>query len=150
MIRLLVLALFLGTSPVSAQVMGDPDVIRLLMADFGLKVDADTDSDGDPRLSSRIDGTYFGVYFYDCKDGHQCQSIQFSTGFDLDDPMSLEKVNEWNRDRRFGKVYLDDEGDPYIEMDINVDIDGVGKENFSDSLDIWRRVLSSFRDYIDW
>lgn len=150
MIRSTLLALSLLASPAGAQVVGDPDVIRTLMTDFGLIVEKDMDDSGDPRLTSRIDGTGFGVYFYDCTADTNCQSIQFSAGFDLENPMSMQMVNEWNRGRRFGKVYLDDEGDPYIEMDINVDFEGVGRKNFDDSLDIWRLVLSEFRDHIDW
>lgn len=144
------LALLMGAGTASAQVVGDSEVIRQLLMDFGLQVESGTDSAGDPKLDSRIDGTRFGVYFYDCKDGGTCQSIQFSAGFDLNNPMDMARVNKWNRERRFGKVYLDDEGDPFIELDINVDYDGVGKKNFDDSIDIWRLVLSEFRDFIDW
>lgn len=148
MLRLLpVLALL--SQPVHAQVVGDPEVIKTLMTEFGLVVEQDTDPTGDPRLSSRIEGTRFDVLFYDCDKG-PCQSIQFSAAFDMKEPMASDALNDWNRDMRFGKAYLDAEGDPFVEMDINVDLDGIGRKNFDDSLDIWRTVLGQFRTYIGW
>lgn len=142
-------ASLLGLGAAQAQVVGDPDVIMNLLQDYGLKVTKGTDNVGDPLLSTRIEGTNFDIYFYSCDDG-PCQSIQFSAGFDLDNPMSAGKINEWNRDKRFGKAYLDDDGDPHIEYDVNVDLDGVGAKNFDDTIDLWRVVLADFRDFIDW
>lgn len=136
-------------APAAAQVVGDADVIASLMQSYGLVVEQDRDDYGDPRLSSRLEGTRFSVYFYDCEDG-PCQSIQFTAGFDMDRPLPVQRVNDWNRDKRFGKAYLDDEGDPFVEYDVNVDFDGVGAKNFDDTLDIWRQVLEEFRDHIDW
>ncbi|MBZ4023632.1 YbjN domain-containing protein [Rhodobacter sp. TJ_12] len=143
------LAALVGATPVQSQVVGDPDVIRSFMESYGLQVSRDTDNAGDPRLSSRIEGTNFKVYFYGCNKG-RCDSIQFSAGFDLRDPMSAWKINEWNRKKRFGKAYLDDEGDPYVEYDVNLDFDGCGGRNFDDTIDLWRVVLGEFRDFIDW
>lgn len=148
MLRILPLLAVLS-QPVHAQVMGDPAVIKTLLTEFGLVVEQDTDDMGDPRLSSRIEGTHFDVLFYDCTPG-PCQSIQFSAAFDMKEPMAPDALNAWNRDMRFGKAYLDDEGDPYVEMDINVDLDGIGRKNFDDTVDIWRTVLGEFRKYIGW
>lgn len=143
------IAPLLGIGAAQAQVVGDPDVVQNLMQTYGLQVTQDTDSVGDPMLSTRIEGTNFDVYFYSCEEG-PCQSIQFSAGFDLDQPMSASTINEWNRDKRFGKAFLDDEGDPHIEYDINLDHDGIGAKNFDDTIDLWRVVLADFRDFIDW
>lgn len=145
---LLGLALTAGSA--SAQVMGDVDVIASFLENYGLPVEKTLDSDGDPQLESRIEGTRFAIYFYGCENGMACDSIQFSTAFDLVAPMSFEQVNEWNRTKRFGKTYLDEEGDPYFEMDLNLDFDGVGAKNFDDSIDLWRALLAEFRDFINW
>ncbi|SOC13991.1 YbjN domain-containing protein [Rhodobacter maris] len=145
----LVAALFLGAAPAPAQVVGDPDVVQSFMQTYGLQVSRDIDKSGDPRLSSRIEGTNFKVYFYGCTK-QICDSIQFSAGFDMTKPMSAWKINEWNRTKRFGKAYLDDEGDPYIEYDVNLDFDGCGGRNFDDTIDLWRVVLSEFKTFIDW
>ncbi|PCD76511.1 YbjN domain-containing protein [Pseudothioclava arenosa] len=146
----LALGFALAAPAANAQVMADVDVIAVFLQEFGLPTEKTVDPDGDPKIESRIEGTRFAVYFYGCDNGKECDSIQFSTGFDLKEPMTLEAANAWNRDKRFGKVYLDEDGDPYIEYDVNTDFDGIGSENFDDSIDLWRALLAEFRDYIDW
>lgn len=147
--QLLCALVFWGVTPAMAQVVGDPEAIRLMMTEFGLPVTPDKDSTGDPKLESRIDGTHFTVYFYDC-DKAMCGAIQFSAGFDMDQPLSAERVNDWNRGTRFGKVYLDDESDPFVVMDVELGPDGIGRKNFDSVLDTWRVVLSDFRSFINW
>lgn len=144
------LALGLGFGAAQAQVVGDIDVIANFMTDYGLPVEKTKDSDGDPKIESRIEGTNFSVYFYGCDVGQPCNSMQFSAGFNLNDPLSMDTVNDWNRGKRFGKVYIDEDGDPFIEYDINLDFDGVGAKNFDDTIDLWRVILGQFRDHIDW
>ena len=146
-----ILAAALAFLPVTgaAQVVGDPDVIGLLMLDHGLRVAADRAADGTPELHSDIDGTRFRVLFYGC-DPQPCTSLQFSAGFALQRPMGPARINDWNRLRRFGKAFVDSRGDPFVEMDVNLYGDGIGRRNFEDSLDLWRRVLNDFRDHIDW
>lgn len=143
-----VVAMQLAASAAAAQVRGDPDLVQRMMADAGLKVTQLTDNKGDPMLESRIDDTIFHVNFYDCLP--TCRAMQFSAGFQMDAPLPMEMANLWNRDRRFGRVYLDGTGDPFIEMDIVLAGEGVGWQNFRASLDIWRVLLDDFRDFIDW
>jgi hypothetical protein len=147
LVPLLVAVLNLA-SPVLAQVRGDPDVVAGLMTGAGMKVTHTTSAEGAPMLESSVDGVDFVVYFYECMP--ICASMQFSAGFDLDETMPMEMANLWNRDRRFGRVYLDRTGDPYIEMDIGLAGDGIGRDNFLDALATWRIVLKEFRDFIHW
>lgn len=144
----LVLAALVQAPAAQAQVTGDPEAIRLMIMDFGLPARLVDDGTGDPLIESRIDGTSFQVYFYGCE--KTCTAIQLSAGFDLDDPMPQPMANRWNREKRFGKVWLDETGDPFVEMDIGLAADGIGRKNFDDALEIWRIVLSDFRDFIDW
>ena len=147
LVPLLVAVLNLA-SPVLAQVRGDPDVVAGLMTGAGMKVTHTTSAEGAPMLESSVDGVDFVVYFYECMP--ICASMQFSAGFDLDEAMPMEMANLWNRDRRFGRVYLDRTGDPYIEMDIGLAGDGIGRDNFLDALATWRIVLKEFRDFLHW
>ena len=147
--RLLAAALALLPAAAPAQVTGDPEVIGLLMMDQGLEVAADRHPDGTPELHSRMDGLRFRVLFYAC-DPPPCETIQFTAGFDLPRPMALARINDWNRERRFGKAFLDDEGDPFVEMDVNLYGEGIGRRTFLDTLDLWQQVLSDFRDHIGW
>lgn len=127
----------------SAQVTGDPPAIAKLMKEYGIPATSGTDIQGIPMLEAEVDGTLFNVYFYDCN--KLCRRMQFVTGFRLGQPMTAEDANIWNRDNPVGKVVLNDAGDPYLEMDIGVAADGIGRKNFHDALDTWRDVLGEFR-----
>lgn len=72
------------------------------------------------------------------------RSIQFHAAFDGGN-VALEKVNEWNRTKRFSRSYLDDEGDPHLELDLDLS-GGVSTERIRDflrtsrtSFDAWCR-----------
>lgn len=104
------------------------------------------DSEGDPKISGRIDGIAYAILFYGCKNHTKCQEIQFRAGWS-GKAQSLEKINEWNRTKRFGKAYLDSDNDPNIEMSVNM-TSGVTRANLEDTFSTWSSAMSSFRDYI--
>lgn len=128
----------------------DANAVMKAMQDFGLVATMGTDGDNDPKISSRVSDTKFSVYFYGCQDNMNCSSIMLKAGYDLNTGISALKINEWNRDKRFSKAYIDDEGDPFLEMDVNLDFDGVGDKNFEDTLDWWRLLVEDFEEFIDW
>lgn len=124
-------------------------VIAALLQNNGYRAELDYLSDGEPVIRSADGGSSFSIYFYDCDGGTRCRTIQFFSAYDLPQGMSLDRVNEWNRDYRFGKAYLDEEMDPFIEMDVNLDF-GVSPENLLDTLDWWTVVMHGFEDFIGW
>ncbi len=136
----------------SAQVLAsDPGGILQRMQSYGYPATMETDDQGDPLIKTRVSDTQFKIYFYGCDDSHQnCSAIQFAAGYDLENGINALKINEWNRAQRFAKAYIDDESDPYLEMDVNMAEDGVGEGNFKDTVEIWRRMVEKFQDYIDW
>lgn len=139
----LLIAASLAAHPAHAAVLGDPKAIARVMTEMGMPVTQGHDIEGQPMLESKVDGTLFNVYFYDC--APLCRRMQLVTGFSLNSPMSAEDANAWNRDNPFGKVVLNDAGDPYLEMDIGVADDGLGRKNLEDTLNTWRAVLGEFR-----
>lgn len=128
----------------------DAAVLAGVLQDLGYRAMLSTDSSGDPLIRSSADGSEFSIFFYGCSSGQACKAIQFSKGYDMATGMSLEQVNEWNREYRFGKVYLDDEADPFIEMDVNLDFGGVARENFADTFDWWLVTTREFEAFIGW
>ena len=78
------------------------------------------------------------------------RTIQFSAGYDLTEKIAPEKVNGWNEENRWTNVYLDEEEDPFIEMDLYLGHGGVTPENFTEWLDIWRVQVEEFEGYIDF
>ncbi|MDS9466708.1 YbjN domain-containing protein [Paracoccus sp. MBLB3053] len=138
------IAVSLQSMPLAAaQVTGDPEIISKIMTELGLEVTQGQDVEGLPMLESEVDDTLFNVFFYECKP--QCRRMQFVTGFQMSEPMTPEDANDWNRDNPFGKLVVAESGNPYLEMDIGLAGDGLGRENFEDALATWRAVLGDFR-----
>lgn len=122
----------------------DPEQLENLIRGFGSAV-LETDDVGDPMIVGRMEGTRFVVLFYGCDDaGSNCDSVQFRAAWSTSGEISLDAINAWNRDKRFGKAYIDDENDPVIEMDVNLD-SGVTRRSFEDSIDWWQVVLADFK-----
>lgn len=119
------------------------------LRDAGYKAELTTDKTGDPMIKSAADGVNFNVNFYDCEAKSRCKAIQFSAGFDLKEPFDPAKVNEWNRGNRYLKAYLDDEGDPHVEYDVNVNA-GRTREGLDDDFSVWTSMIGDFTKFIGW
>lgn len=124
-------------------------VISKIMMDEGYKAKLTFDDEGEPKIAGRLSESNYDIQFFGCKSRAGCNSIMFRAGYDLNEGLSFSKVNTWNRSKRFGKAYVDDENDPFIEMNVNLDF-GVTPENFLDTVDYWRVVIEEFEEHIDW
>jgi len=123
----------------------DPERIVQLMRGFGSST-LETDDYGDPLITGRVEGSKYGIYFYGCEENRSCKDIQFSAawaGYDV----SMHQINEWNKTKRYGKAYLDNDGDPAIEMSVNLTY-GVSRDNFDDTIDWWTITMKEFESYI--
>lgn len=114
----------------------------------GYKAEVGRDGGGDPMISSALDGSAFKVLFYRCETG-RCTSIQFSAGFDLDKGLSLAKINLWNRENRFGRGWLDDEMDPYVDLDVDLE-HGATTESLTNLVERWEVLMPAFKKFIDF
>ena len=147
----LILALTAAAPAAAQNVTADnPQAIADLLKDWGYRAELTADDQGDPKINSSTSGANFAIYFYGCEANRNCTSIQFSSGFDLDSGTTMEVVNDWNTKKRYGKVYIDDEKDPYIEVDVNLYGGGIPQDTFRDTLESWERLLSDFQTHIDW
>lgn len=139
-------------SSASAQegVYGDvsaEDVAQVLKRE-GFPIERDIDAAGDPIIWSRLGGRRFGVFFYRCRGEteRRCADIQFFAGFDIDGRFPETAMNAWNANVRFGRGYIDDEGDPRLEMDVIT----VGSTEFllRESLLWWQTLMADFETFI--
>lgn len=103
-------------------------------------------ANGDPWISGKLDGTPYHVFFMNCTDNTACEDIYFYAGF-LDNHPSLEAINDWNREKRFGKAYIDAEDDAVIEFDVNL-VHGVSRKNLDATFAVWTAVLGQFATHI--
>ncbi|GAB0153733.1 MULTISPECIES: YbjN domain-containing protein [Marinobacterium] len=123
----------------------DPEKIVQLARGFG-SATLGTDDYGDPLITGRIDSNKYGIYFYNCEDNKDCENIVFSAAW-ADQPVSLQRINEWNETQLFGTAYLDEDGDPNIDMPVNLKY-GVSSSNFDDTIDWWMLTMKEFEKYI--
>lgn len=146
------LALTLTTASVArADLLPDggvtADEVASALKAKGYRAEIQTGDDGDPVILSGAEGSNFRVFFYTCRKGPRCAAIQFMAAFDLEKGMSLGDINAWNRDKRFGRAYLDNEMDPFIEMDVDFE-HGATSEAVANAIDTWVAVLPAFREYV--
>lgn len=104
---------------------------------------------GDPLVKSAMEGIEYSIIFYGCRENKDCQFLNFTAGFDLRDGIPIARVNEWNRGKVFGKAYIEDENDPFVQMAVTT-VGGLNQENFEDVVDWWRVIISTFKEHIDW
>ena len=97
------------------------------------------DLGGDPKLNFKVEGFRCSVLFYGVENG-AATSLQFGTGVRAKKP--LEKVNLWNRTKRFLKAYLDDEGDLLLEYDVHLG-GGVTETHLAEQVKLFRATLLS-------
>jgi hypothetical protein len=124
---------------------------QALLQGWGFRAELSADEEGNPLIGSSINGVNYSVFFYGCdaRQPRRCDSIGFSAGFDLNEPLTHDYMNEWNRYNRFGKAYVDDEGNAYLAMNINVD-GGVTEAALRDWLAWWEIGIADYLDYIGW
>ena len=143
----LALVLFFSTAPaysVELITAEDPMVILETIRGFG-SAELKKDSEGDPMISGRVEGTKFGVYFYGCQRGKDCDDIQFIAYF-MDPKVPLSEINDYNMKKRFGKVAIDGDGDLRVSMTVNLDY-GVSRANFEDTVVFWTLVLGAAKKH---
>lgn len=78
----------------------------------------------------------------------RCGVLSLSAGLTLEEPPDLERINQWNRERRFSRAYLDDEGAAWVESDLDL-TGGVSLGAVQAFLELFaEEVLPDFMDHI--
>jgi hypothetical protein len=138
--------------PAQAQMVTaqNPDSLVRALQGGGYAARLGTDKVGDPMITSGASGTNFQIFFYNCTDHRQCATVTFHSGYDLTTGPSLDRMNEWNRGKRFSRAYLDKENDPILEMDVDLDDGGLSSLLFIDNVEFWVSVLGDFERHIGY
>jgi len=107
-----------GSASASAQQESGGRILRSLSSEqlkaimVGEGYAVTTDDDGD--LVWKVEGYRALILF--AKDR---ESIQFRAAFG-DGNATLRKVNEWNKRVKYSRSYLDDDGNPVLELDLDL------------------------------
>ncbi|MGD9784023.1 MAG: YbjN domain-containing protein [Hyphomicrobiaceae bacterium] len=128
--------------------IADPEEVMNLARGYGSAV-LKKDSQGDPMISCKADGLGYSIYFYNCKDGKDCTSIQWHSGFELKSPVKYGTINDWNSKKRFSRAVRDSDGDALIRMDM-LFTGGTTSDNVDRNMDLWISLLKEFAAHIGY
>lgn len=134
----------LAAAPTAKQPQSSSYIAGLLR-DAGYKAEIGKDNSGDPKISTKINGITTSIYFFNC-DAGQCGSFQFYAGFDK--TVALTAVNDWNKNKRYARSYIPDDGGIALEYD--VDLTGVSDKTVNASIERWEALTTAFKDHINW
>ena len=136
-------------TPLPAGGVTAPEVAAVLQAK-GYAAEISKDSDGDPKIRSGAQGSHYSIYFYGCDHAAtpRCTSIEFSVGYHIEGGLTPARINLWNRRNRFGRAYLDNTNDPFVEMDADFE-HGATTEELGANVELWDAALSLFRRFLD-
>jgi hypothetical protein len=91
------------------------DKLIAVMNSMGFQAQAmPEDSYGDPRVRWIHEDTQSAMYFYSGGEAIQFYHVWTNQNVTVDD------INRWNRDFRFSRAYLDTDGDPVLELDLDL------------------------------
>jgi hypothetical protein len=143
-------ALLAFAVPAHAQMVRaqDPQSIVTALQASGYAAKLGVDRVGDPMVTSGVSGTTFQIFFYNCTDHRECATVQFHSAYDLQTPVGLDRLNQWNQTKRFGRAFLDKENDPVLEMDVDLDDGGLSRLLFIDNVEFWASILGEFERHI--
>ena len=126
----------------------DPEALVDIIQDLGYRATLEVDGEGDPLIRSSVGGTQFALVFYGCSEQHDgCQILLFKAGYELNDKVGMDVINQWNATRLFGRAYLDDVRDPWIELVLNMQ-GGVTRAQFEKTFEWWETSVGEFEDEI--
>lgn len=150
-------ALALGTAaalaavPAHAELVNakNPATVKAIVESQGWPATLVTKPGEDPYIESNRNGLKFLVIFMNCNDDHkECKTLQYYMGFSDAKGVSLDRLNEWNKTKRFARAYRDNENDPVLEMDVDLDFAGLPRENVGETFNTWASLMDSFREFI--
>jgi hypothetical protein len=143
-------AAFCLAGPAAAQNVQpwEPNTVVAALQRAGLPADLGVDENA-PVISSAYEGTNFKVYLLNCTDKADCRSVQFFSGYS-GTGATLTTINEWNKTKRFARAYLDEEGTAWLEMDIDMDPDGISPPLFQHNVEYWLGLIAVFEEHIGY
>lgn len=93
--------------------------IKAVFAEINTPYQARKDSDGSTTFVFSVGSVTGQLYEFLGEDG-KVESLKLNVGYDMDKAPPLPAINGFNEKRRFGKSYLDVDGDPFLVSDLDV------------------------------
>lgn len=140
-----------AAAPAATSGLAIADITALMTAQ-GLEVSA-VETDGERRYVSVADGPLRWVAFFQSCEAEVCSDLQFSIGFSSAD-ITMDRVNGWNRNRRFVKAFFDpaaatEGAQPSTAAQYDAFLNGThGVGQVADHLAVWRSLALEFARYM--
>lgn len=99
------------------------------------------DEEGDPVWTFTSSGITVTIVSYDESSPGCYTSLLFYAGWDVETQVSLSEVNHWNNRSRFGRAYVDEMGDPAVELDLLL-IGGVTAQTLEEYIEVFVASVS--------
>jgi hypothetical protein len=135
-----------AAAPAQAPVdISDPRNLVQYLQGRGFRAELDL-SEETPSIQSGAAGWRFYIYLQGCKEKKNCRDLLLQASWDTKDGEGppIDKLNDYNRDNRFARVYLDKEKDPVIEMDVIFTDGRMDAKMLEEHLDLWSESLGRF------
>ena len=116
-----------------------------ILTEMGLRGTLGTDNVGDPMITGAIDGINYTLLFYSCNAAapKQCLELQFHGEFSFNQPVTLEMINTYNTNNRFGQAFLDSAGRVNLDMSATLE-GGVTRQHIIEVIHWWQNALTKF------
>ncbi|QKG71673.1 YbjN domain-containing protein [Erythrobacter mangrovi] len=140
-----------AATPATAQMVTpkDPQAISSAIKEKGWPAKLVLPDDDNPYIESSYNDMKFLVLLMNCDDEHQnCTTLQYYMGFSDAKDTTLDELNEWNRTKRFARAYRDNEGDPVLEMDVDLDFGGIPRANLLETFNTWSALMDAYHSYL--
>jgi hypothetical protein len=137
------IALLAAAQPAEAQdvcqphVKSDPASLLSLMRSWGMDARPEDAADGKDRILWNMSSTVATLSFRD--EGGTIRFFHGTSGAKV----SIDAINDWNKNFRFSRAYLDQENDPIVEMDLDL-AGGVCEDRIRDFL---RTAVATMRTW---
>ncbi len=93
--------------------------------------------DDETSCSFKIQGYNAQILIY-----NEGEALQFHASW-INSDATLENLNHWNENYRFGRAYLDEKGNPHLEVDLDL-AGGVTKDRIKDYIKTCQDLLINF------
>jgi hypothetical protein len=138
----------LASPALAKNVTADIDQIAALLKKDGETVEVKAVKD-DPYIRVTGKGYGYSIFTFGCDDAFKnCKSVQFYAAFNPKVSPALEAMNDYARENRWGRVYLDKESDPAIEFDVDLEMGGMSEALFLDNVAYWEAILDRYGNFV--
>ncbi len=136
---LAVCAVFLAVVP--SAFAGTPEIVeRLTVQEVAEILKGEgycPEIDGETACNFKIQGYSAQMILF-----NEGEALQFHASW-INTKATLNSVNAWNKDWRTAKAYLDDDGNPHVEIDLDL-AGGVTKDRIKNFMVVCRDLLVKF------